>query len=100
MCLAIPGKVMEIENLADSNVRMAKVNFGGIMKDVSLEMLPDAEIGNYVLVHVGFAISIVDEVEAKKVFEYLREIGELDDLEPGKEFEESPQKNSSSEETS
>lgn len=81
MCLAIPGKIKSIELQHNGMVRMAKVLFGGITKEASLEMLPDADIGDYVLVHVGVAISKVDEVEAKKTFEYLKEIGELGDLE-------------------
>ncbi len=81
MCLAIPGKIKSIEMQYDGLVKMAKVNFGGIIKEASLEMLPQAKEGDYVLVHVGVAISIVDEAEASKVFEYLREAGELDELE-------------------
>ena len=61
---------------------MAKVQFGGIVKEASLEMVPAAKEGDYVLVHVGVAISIVNEEEAQKTFEYLREAGELDELEP------------------
>ncbi len=80
MCLAIPGKIKSIELQYDGTVRMAKINFGGITKEASLEMLPDANIGDYVLVHVGVAISKVDEEEAKKTFSYLKEIGELGDL--------------------
>lgn len=80
MCLAIPGKIKSIEYQYDGLVRMAKINFGGITKEASLEMLPDAKEGDYVLVHVGVAISIVDEEEAQKSFEYLKEIGELEDL--------------------
>ncbi|HQU74520.1 MAG TPA: HypC/HybG/HupF family hydrogenase formation chaperone [Calditrichia bacterium] len=88
MCLAIPGQIQEKYMIMDGKVPMAKVNFGGIIKEVSLEMLPEAREEDYVLVHVGFAISIVDEVEAMKVFEYLKEIGELTDLNPGEEFPE------------
>jgi hydrogenase expression/formation protein HypC len=80
MCLAIPGKVESIELMYENTVRMARVSFGGIIKQASLEMLPQAEVGDYVLVHVGVAISKVDEEEAHKVFEYLREAGELDEL--------------------
>lgn len=80
MCLAIPGKINSIETLYNGTVRMAKVSFGGIIKEASLEMLPDAQPGDYVLVHVGVAISKVDEVEAAKTFEYLKEIGEIDEL--------------------
>ncbi|MBX3256264.1 MAG: HypC/HybG/HupF family hydrogenase formation chaperone [Chitinophagaceae bacterium] len=80
MCLAIPGKIQSIETIHDGLVKMAKVSFGGIIKEASLEMLPAAQVGDYVLVHVGVAISKVDEEEAAKTFEYLREIGEIDEL--------------------
>jgi hydrogenase expression/formation protein HypC len=80
MCLAIPGKIKSIEHRFNGLVRMAKVEFGGIVKEASLEMIPQAKEGDYVLVHVGVAISIVDEEEAKKSFEYLAEIGEIDEL--------------------
>lgn len=80
MCLAIPGKIKSIDTLYNGTVRMAKVSFGGIIKEASLEMLPDAQPGDYVLVHVGVAISKVDEEEAAKTFEYLKEIGEIDEL--------------------
>lgn len=80
MCLAIPGKIKSIEYQYGGLVRMAKILFGGITKEASLEMVPDAKVGDYVLVHVGVAISIVDEEEAQKTFSYLAEIGELDDL--------------------
>ena len=83
MCLAIPGKVKSIEILQDGLARIAKVSFGGIIKEASLEMLPEANVGDYVLVHVGVAISVVDEEEAAKTFEYLKEMGELDDIEGG-----------------
>ncbi|MEM7549937.1 MAG: HypC/HybG/HupF family hydrogenase formation chaperone [Bacteroidota bacterium] len=82
MCLAIPGKIKAIESQMDGLVRMAKVQFGGITKEASLEMVPQAKEGDYVLVHVGVAISVVNEEEAQKTFEYLREAGELDELEP------------------
>lgn len=80
MCLAIPGKIQSIETIHNGLVRMAKVSFGGIIKEASLEMLPAANIGDYVLVHVGVAISKVDEEEAAKTFEYLKEIGEINEL--------------------
>lgn len=79
MCLAIPGKIKSIESQYGGLVRMAKVSFGGIVKDASLEMVPDAQIDDYVLVHVGVAISIVDEEEAKQTFRYLEEMGEVED---------------------
>jgi hydrogenase expression/formation protein HypC len=80
MCLAIPGKIKSIELQYGGLVRMAKVQFGGIIKEASLEMVPKAQIDDYVLVHVGVAISIVNEEEAQKTFAYLSEIGELDEL--------------------
>lgn len=80
MCLAIPGKIQQIDLLHNGTVRMARVSFGGIIKEASLEMLPQAEVGDYVLVHVGVAISRIDEAEAAKSFEYLKEIGEIDEL--------------------
>ncbi|MEO0900966.1 MAG: HypC/HybG/HupF family hydrogenase formation chaperone [Bacteroidota bacterium] len=86
MCLAIPGKIKSIETIHDGLVRMAKVSFGGITKEASLEMLPDAQVDDYVLVHVGVAISKVDEEEAQKTFSYLEEIGELGELEDVDEY--------------
>lgn len=80
MCLAIPGKIQSIETIHNGLVRMARVSFGGIIKEASLEMLPAAQVGDYVLVHVGVAISRIDEEEAAKTFEYLKEIGEIDEL--------------------
>jgi hydrogenase assembly chaperone HypC/HupF len=80
MCLAIPGKVMEIDQSGE--LRMGTVNFGGIQKQVCLEWLPDVNVGEYVIVHVGFAISKMDEKEALETLEMLRQMGEsLDDLE-------------------
>lgn len=81
MCLAIPGKVTQITDQLDETFRIGKVSFGGIQKEVNLSMVPEAQVGDYVLVHVGVAISTVDEEEAKKTFEYLRQIGELEELE-------------------
>lgn len=80
MCLAIPGKIKSIESRFDGLVRMAKVEFGGIVKEASLEMVPEAQPGDYILVHVGVAISLVDPAEAERTFRYLEEIGELDEL--------------------
>ena len=80
MCLAVPGKIISIEE-SDPLLRCGRVNFGGILKDVNLGYVPEAKIGDYVIVHVGFAISTVDEVEAERVFEYLREMDELGELE-------------------
>ena len=80
MCLAIPGKVESIRG-DDPLTRMGKVNFGGILKDACLAYVPEARVGDYVIVHVGFALSRLDETEAHKVLEHLTRIGELADLE-------------------
>ena len=80
MCLGIPGKVSETWS-HDSGMKMGRVDFGGITKDVCLECIPDATVGEYVIVHVGFAISRIDEEEAAEVFRYLEAMGELDELE-------------------
>mgnify|MGYP001300071874 CR=1 FL=1 len=80
MCLAIPGKITTITTEADDMFRSGKVNFGGITREVNLSMVPEASVGDYVLVHVGSAISTVDEAEAKTTFAYLQQIGELDEL--------------------
>jgi hydrogenase expression/formation protein HypC len=79
MCLAIPGRVESITG-EDPLQRSGKVNFGGILKEVNLAYVPDVQIGEYVIVHVGFALSKVDEAEANQVFEYLRQMEELQDL--------------------
>jgi hydrogenase expression/formation protein HypC len=76
MCLAVPGRIVSLE-CADATGRLGRVEFGGIQKSVSLAFVPEAQLGDYVLVHVGFAIARVDEVEARKVFEYLAEIDAL-----------------------
>ncbi len=82
MCLAIPGKIVSVTEQSDHTFRVGKVSFGGILKDVNLMMVPEAKPGDYVLVHVGVAISVVDEAEAKQTFEYLRQMGELEEIEP------------------
>ena len=83
MSLAIPGKVLDIQE-DEHGVRMARANFGGIVKKVCLEYTPDAVPGDYVLVHVGFALGVVDEAEAARTYAALAEMGQLEDLEtPG-----------------
>ena len=82
MCLAIPGQILDIEG-DDPVLRSGRVNFAGVVKRVNLSYTPDAKPGDFVLVHVGFAISIVDQEEAGKVFSYLQEMGELAELEDG-----------------
>jgi hydrogenase expression/formation protein HypC len=79
MCLAIPGKV--VETYREHDVLMGKVEFGGVSKRVCLEHVPEARLDDYVLVHVGFALSRIDEAEARRVFEYLDRMGQLDELE-------------------
>jgi hydrogenase expression/formation protein HypC len=81
MCLAIPGRIISIAESESPLDRTARVEFGGIVKEVQLAYVPDAQIDDYVIVHVGFALSKVDPDEAARVFEYLREMGELEELE-------------------
>jgi hydrogenase expression/formation protein HypC len=72
MCLSIPGKIEEVFD--DGALKMGKVNFGGIVKEVCLDYVPEAEVGQYVLIHVGFAISVLDEEEAQARLDTIREI--------------------------
>lgn len=81
MCLSIPGKLIEITSQLDETFRIGKVSFDGIIKEVSLTLVPEATIGDYVLVHVGAAISTIDEIEAKKTFDLLKQLDELHELE-------------------
>jgi hydrogenase expression/formation protein HypC len=80
MCLAVPGKILSVSG-DELLERMGRVSFGGIVKEVSLAYTPEAGVGDYVIVHVGFAISRLDEAEAHRVFDYLREIDELKEIE-------------------
>ncbi|MBN8431612.1 HypC/HybG/HupF family hydrogenase formation chaperone [Microbulbifer salipaludis] len=84
MCLGIPGLVEEILNGAPLE-RSARVRFGGIRKEINLAYVPSANVGDYVIVHVGFAISVVNEQEARRIFRYLEELGDLQDLESNRE---------------
>jgi hydrogenase expression/formation protein HypC len=79
MCLAVPGKIISI-NEQEAIERTGRVSFGGVIKEVSLAYVPEARLGDYVIVHVGFALSIVDEAEASRVFDYLEQMGELGEL--------------------
>ena len=81
MCLAIPGKLIAITAQLDDTFRTGKVSFGGIQKEVNLFMVPEAKVDDYVLVHVGVAIGVVDEEEAKLTFKYLKDMGEVEELE-------------------
>ena len=76
MCLAIPGKILEIQE--QGTMRVARVQFGGIVRQVSLDFVPEAGLGDYVMVHVGFAISRVDSAEAERTYKLLQEMGMLE----------------------
>jgi hydrogenase expression/formation protein HypC len=76
MCLAIPGKILEIE--MQGTMRAARVQFGGIVRQVSLDFVPEAGLGDYVMVHVGFALSVVDRLEADRTYKILEELGMLE----------------------
>jgi hydrogenase expression/formation protein HypC len=78
MCLAIPGKVIEV--FQAQGLRMARADFGGTIRKVCLEHLPEAGLGDYVLVHVGFALSRVDPEEAERTYRFLQELGQLEEL--------------------
>jgi hydrogenase expression/formation protein HypC len=79
MCLAVPGKLLSTSG-DEPLTRTGRVSFGGVVKETSLAYVPEAKVGDYVLVHVGFAISTVNETEARRIFDYLREIDELAEL--------------------
>ena len=87
MCLAIPGKILSIKKTEEGVMRTGKVSFGGIMKEINLELVPEAKEDDYVLVHVGVALSMVDEEEAQKILKYLDGTGEMDEL-----FDDAPEK--------
>ncbi|HSJ07036.1 MAG TPA: HypC/HybG/HupF family hydrogenase formation chaperone [Longimicrobiales bacterium] len=79
MCLGVPGRIVSLAPDATGMI-MGRVDFGGISREVCMACVPDAEVGEYVVVHVGFAISKIDEAQALQVFDYLDRIGELDEL--------------------
>lgn len=78
MCLAIPGRVEELFD--QDGLKMAKINVGGIRKSICLEYTPDAVIGDYVLIHVGFALSVIDEAEAQRTYQSLAMTGDLNEF--------------------
>jgi len=80
MCLAVPGKILSIAG-DEPLARIGRVSFGGLVKQVSLAYVPEACVGDYVIVHVGFAISTLDQAEAHRVFDYLQQMDELRELE-------------------
>ena len=79
MCLAVPGQVLSVAG-EEPLGRTGRVSFGGVIKEVSLAYVPEAAVGDYVIVHVGFAIGRLDEQEAQQVFEYLKQMDELTEL--------------------
>jgi hydrogenase expression/formation protein HypC len=80
MCLAVPGRVLDVQG-EDILDRRGRVSFGGVVKDVCLSCVPEAREGDFVMVHVGVAIGVIDEEEAREVFQYLRAMGDLGDFE-------------------
>jgi hydrogenase expression/formation protein HypC len=80
MCLAVPGKV--VETYIEHDVTMGKIDFNGVYKRACLEHVPQVKPGDYVLVHVGFALARIDEAEARQVFDFLESINQLDELKP------------------
>jgi hydrogenase expression/formation protein HypC len=82
MCLAVPGEILTVQG-DDPLTRQGRVRFGGVVREINLAFVPEAGVGDYVLVHVGLAIGVVDPEEAARIFEHLREIGELNELEEG-----------------
>ena len=79
MCLGVPGEIVSIDDQGPL-MRIGKVSFGGILKEVNLSYVPEARVGEYVIVHAGFAISRIDAEEARQVFEYLKEMDQLEEL--------------------
>jgi len=86
VCLAVPGRLLSVAGEAPLT-RVGRVDFGGVVKEINLAFVPEARVGEYVLVHVGFALTVIDEDEAVQVFEHLREMGELLDAEAGRSRE-------------
>jgi hydrogenase expression/formation protein HypC len=78
MCLGIPG---EVKSIIEGDLRMGKVAFGGVVKEICLAYVPEAEVGDFVIVHAGFAISRIDREGALRVFSYLEELGEVNEME-------------------
>jgi hydrogenase expression/formation protein HypC len=77
MCLAVPGRLLDVSG-DDPLLRVGRVDFGGVVKEINLAFAPEARVGDYLLVHVGFAIAVIDAAEADRLFEHLAEIGELE----------------------
>jgi len=77
MCLAVPGKVLSLEETPEGAPRMARVDFAGVVKNICIDWLPDIQVGEYVIVHVGFALNKIDEKEALETLQLLREMGDI-----------------------
>ncbi|MCK4894536.1 MAG: HypC/HybG/HupF family hydrogenase formation chaperone [Calditrichia bacterium] len=77
MCLAVPGKVLSMEDSPEVAPKMARVDFSGVVKNICIDWLPDVKVGEYVIVHVGFALSKIDEKEALETLDLLRQMGEI-----------------------
>lgn len=77
MCLGIPGKIVELYQQA--GLRMAKIDFGGVLREACVETLPEAKVGDYAIIHAGFALNLLDEQEALETLQLLREAGALDE---------------------
>lgn len=77
MCLAVPGKIVSIDE-SDPELKMAKVNFGGVNKNICIQWLPDVQVGEYVLAHVGFALSKIDEKDAEETIKVLKDMGDIE----------------------
>ena len=90
MCLAIPGELVAIDEGTDPLSRQGRVSFGGAIKQINLAYVPEAKVGDYVNVHVGFAMSIIDAAEAQQVFDYLRQIDALEELADSEGTKEQP----------
>ena len=88
MCLGIPGRI--VETYREYDIPMARVDFGGVLKRVCLAHVPEATTGSYVIVHVGFALSVVDEAEARQIFTFLEGMDELGELQVGEDADEVP----------
>jgi hydrogenase expression/formation protein HypC len=78
MCLAVPGKVIEIQNFEDSLLRSGKVSFGGAVKNINLSFVPEVKEGDYILAHAGFALSRIDEEEASRTLDILKQMGDIE----------------------
>jgi hydrogenase expression/formation protein HypC len=86
MCLAIPGKIISVNN-NDSGLKMAKVNFAGVKKDICVEWLNEPKVGEYVLVHVGFALSKIDQQDAEETLDILRQMGDIPEIEQSEDVQ-------------